>query len=564
MITQRITTLLVALALITLAATAQNAQKSTSNGKKSTIQLTQQYINFLKKKAQGKQQIAQKRSSDPATVTREQKVKEAESTQENDADESFDDFMGDLNANFDDFNQSMQQDFENFRNQINEAYANFLREAWKQFDADAPIPQPKEKDVPPVIKPQEDKPQPRPQEDRVLPIKPVVVTIPKAEPQPEPIEPIEEQPKGDAPQYVDFTVFGTQCRIRFGDEERFRLPAVNKDAIADLWVRLATPAYNNTLHDCLQLRRDHQFSDWAYLHLLDSASQACLGKGNEATLLMAYLYCQSGYKMRMGIADNRLFMLFGSKHVLFNRSYYTIGDCYYYPYGGNAEKLYICEVPFPQEQPLSMLLPQEQRFDYEASVPRSLKSAAFPKVLVEATVNKKALSFYANYPPSMINENQQTLWAMYANMPMPKAISQTFMAAMKEKIAGLSQLEAMERLLNFVQTAFVYEYDDKVWGCDRAFFPEETLYYPYCDCEDRSILLSRMVRDLLGLHCVLIHYPGHLAMAVQFTDDVKGDCIMLQGEKFTVCDPTYIGAHVGETMPGMNNAEAKAILLENK
>lgn len=562
--TQRITTLLVALALFTLAATAQNAQKSTSNGKKSTVQLTQQYINFLKKKAQGKQQIAQKRSSDPATVTREQKVKEAEGTQETDADESFDDFMGDLNANFDDFNQSMQQDFDNFRNQINEAYANFLREAWKQFDADAPIPQPKEKDVPPVIKPQEDKPQPRPQEDRVLPIKPVVVTIPKAEPQPEPIEPIEEQPKDDAPQYVDFTVFGTQCRIRFGDEERFRLPAVNKDAIADLWVRLATPAYNNTLHDCLQLRRDHQFSDWAYLHLLDSASQACLGKSNEATLLMAYLYCQSGYKMRMGIADNRLFMLFGSKHVLFNRSYYTIGDCYYYPYGGNAEKLYICEVPFPQEQPLSMLLPQEQRFDYEASAPRSLKSAAFPKVLVEATVNKKALSFYASYPPSMINENQQTLWAMYANMPMPKAISQTFMAAMKEKIAGLSQLEAMERLLNFVQTAFVYEYDDKVWGYDRAFFPEETLYYPYCDCEDRSILLSRMVRDLLGLRCVLIHYPGHLAMAVQFTDDVKGDCIMLQGEKFTVCDPTYIGAHVGETMPGMNNAEAKAILLENK
>ena len=564
MMTQRITTLLVALALITLATTAQNAQKSTSNGKKSTVQLTQQYINFLKKKAQGKQQIAQKRSSDPATVTREQKVKEAEGTQETDTDESFDDFMGDLNANFDDFNQSMQQDFENFRNQINEAYANFLREAWKQFDADAPIPQPKEKDVPPVIKPQEDKPQPRPQEDRVLPIKPVVVTIPKAEPQPEPIEPIEEQPKGDAPQYVDFTVFGTQCRIRFGDEERFRLPAVNKDAIADLWVRLATPAYNNTLHDCLQLRRDHQFSDWAYLHLLDSASQACLGKSNEATLLMAYLYCQSGYKMRMGIADNRLFMLFGSKHVLFNRSYYTIGDCYYYPYGGNAEKLYICEVPFPQEQPLSMLLPQEQRFDYEASAPRSLKSAAFPKVLVEATVNKKALSFYASYPPSMINENQQTLWAMYANMPMPKAISQTFMAAMKEKIAGLSQLEAMERLLNFVQTAFVYEYDDKVWGYDRAFFPEETLYYPYCDCEDRSILLSRMVRDLLGLRCVLIHYPGHLAMAVQFTDDVKGDCIMLQGEKFTVCDPTYIGAHVGETMPGMNNAEAKAILLESK
>lgn len=54
-------------------------------------------------------------------------------------------------------------------------------------------------------------------------------------------------------------------------------------------------------------------------------------------------------------------------------------------------------------------------------------------------------------------------------------------------------------ILNWVQTGSEYEYDDKVWRHDRAFFAEETLYYPYCDCEDRSILFSRFVRDLLGL-----------------------------------------------------------------
>ena len=121
----------------------------------------------------------------------------------------------------------------------------------------------------------------------------------------------------------------------------------------------------------------------------------------------------------------------------------------------------------------------------------------------------------------------------------------------------------MERLLNWVQTAFVYEYDDKVWGDDRAFFPEETLYYPYCDCEDRSILLSRLVRDLLGLKAILIYYPGHLAMAVGFTEDVKGDYILLQGKKYVVCDPTYIGAPVGVTMEGMDNETAKVILLDS-
>lgn len=95
---------------------------------------------------------------------------------------------------------------------------------------------------------------------------------------------------------------------------------------------------------------------------------------------------------------------------------------------------------------------------------------------------------------------------------------------------------------------------------DRAFFAEETLFYPYCDCEDRFILFSRLVRDLLGLDVMLVYYPGHLATAVAFGEEVKGDCLLLDGRKFTVCDPTYIGAPVGRTMPGMDNAEATVIL----
>ena len=118
--------------------------------------------------------------------------------------------------------------------------------------------------------------------------------------------------------------------------------------------------------------------------------------------------------------------------------------------------------------------------------------------------------------------------------------------------------------MHWVQTAFVYEYDDKVWGDDRAFFAEETLYYPYCDCEDRSILYSKLIRDLLGLNVLLVYYPGHLATAVEFDTEVKGDAIVLDGRRFVVCDPTYIGAPVGLTMPEMDNRTAKVILLNTK
>lgn len=150
---------------------------------------------------------------------------------------------------------------------------------------------------------------------------------------------------------------------------------------------------------------------------------------------------------------------------------------------------------------------------------------------------------------------------MYANTPICNEVKNELYPQLKKYIQGRSKLDAAERLLNFVQTAFTYEYDDKVWGGDRAFFAEETLYYPYCDCEDRSILFSHLVRDLLGLKVVLVYYPGHLATAVQFNEEVNGDYLVVNGRKYTICDPTYIGASIGRTMPQMDNSTAKVIIL---
>ena len=150
---------------------------------------------------------------------------------------------------------------------------------------------------------------------------------------------------------------------------------------------------------------------------------------------------------------------------------------------------------------------------------------------------------------------------MYADTPLDEKTKQQLYPALRQAIRGVPELQAVSLLLNWVQTAFEYEYDDKVWGGDRAFFPAESLYYPYCDCEDRSILFSRLVRDLLGLEVVLLYYPGHLASAVCLNQPVHGDFLTVCGKRYVVCDPTYIGAPVGATMPGMDNKAAKVIML---
>ena len=180
---------------------------------------------------------------------------------------------------------------------------------------------------------------------------------------------------------------------------------------------------------------------------------------------------------------------------------------------------------------------------------------------VTVCTNKNLIDFFNTYPSSMINDDFITRWAMYANTPLDIMTKEKLYSSIRPCIEGMDAKETVEYLLNFVQTGFEYEYDDKVWGCDRAFFAEETLFYPYCDCEDRSILFSRMVRDLVGLSVVLVYYPRHLATAVRFNDDVPGDFLVIGNDRYVVCDPTYIGAPVGKTMPGMDNQTAKAIVL---
>jgi len=97
------------------------------------------------------------------------------------------------------------------------------------------------------------------------------------------------------------------------------------------------------------------------------------------------------------------------------------------------------------------------------------------------------------------------------------------------------------------------------FGKENYLFPEETLYYPYSDCEDRSILFAWLVHSLLGMDVIGLDYPGHVATAVQFKGNVGGDAIQYNGRRYVVADPTYINASVGMTMPDFKNAKPGVI-----
>lgn len=482
---------------------------------------------------------------------------------------SFEEYKKKKEAEFTQYKAKKEKDFEEYRRKRNEEFAEYVRKKWGKVDVKPAIKRPKDETVPPVVTPKEDiSPAPAPS-PKPLPFDEVVPT-PKPTPQPKPVEPIKEIKDDDkltvAPT-VPFSFFGTPGKVRVDKNNLFRLSAVSENAIADAWLRLSGKEFTNLVYDCLQLRDEYKLNDWAYLCMLGEMADAVCGKGtNESTLLLAYVYCQSGYKMRFGNENGTLRMLFASKHIIYQWNYFVDGSDKLYPYGSQkSTSMYICSQKYPSEKSMSLLMSGCPEFIDKPSSGTPHKSKRNSEMDYTATVNRNMLDFYSSYPSSMINDNFVTKWAMYANMPMPANIKKSLYPGLKRDIAGKSQLDAVNMILNWVQTGFEYEYDDKIWGYDRAFFPEESLYYPYCDCEDRSILLTRIVRDLLGLKCILIYYPGHLAAAVEFTEgNPTGDYIQLDGHRFYITDGTILGygAPVGATMTGMDNATSKVILLE--
>lgn len=462
----------------------------------------------------------------------------------------------DFYAQYEKFSKHAKAEYEDYRAQCNAEYVKFLERAWKEYKVLPSIPRPKDEVVPPTIMPRQDK---NKKQAKEIPIENVVSPI-LSLPQPKPISPIYENDKVEEKNF-SFSYMGTTCEVRLPKDLNIRMSGCESCMIATIWKQLATNAMDNTIRDFLALRLKMQLCDWAYLNLIDTFAKAFCGHGNEAVIMAAFIYSQSGYKMRLGRDCEKLYLLYGSKHGIYEKGYIVIEGINYYPLDDKVERMEISDFSVPQEQSMSLYIENAQKFTIRPSAKRKLASEQYHDVTIDSQVNLNLIQFYNTYPSSEVNGNFMTRWKMYADTPMDESVSQMLYPDIKNKIEGLSDVQAVNQILNWVQTAFQYEYDDKVWGHDRAFFAEETLYYPYCDCEDRAILFTRLVRDLLGLKCILVYYPGHLASAVCLKQQVNGDYISLDGDVYTICDPTYIGAPVGITMPEMDNRSAKVIKL---
>jgi len=446
---------------------------------------------------------------------------------------------------------AQKKEFQEYKDKRDKEFTDFLKAHWKAVDIvkgdvldEAPKP-----DVMPVASP--------PPEPPVPVEKPVVVTVPKPVVTKVPVTaPLVVAPKG-RPITIDF--FGRPVRFYYDARLRHRLASnINKNAVSDYWSTLSRADYDDLLKQLDAQKESLQLNDWAYASLIhELASGINNNRRNESALLSWFLLAKSGYRARIAYNNNAVYLLVPSRQEMFEVSYFTFGGTRYYAveFGGDKQKLgqvytYDGEYPDTTKDFDMRVTPVVASNDKGE---RRHLSFTFEgkKYNIEVTYDRGRVKFFSTYPQLNLN--------LYFGSGVYKATATPLQKQLAAHMQGMSEQQAVNFLLRFVQTSLKYETDEQQFGEENYLFPEETLFYPYSDCEDRAVLFAWLVQSLLNLQVIGLDYPGHVATAIRFNEPVAGDSVNYKGQRFIVADPTYINANAGMTMPDFKRFQPTVI-----
>jgi hypothetical protein len=445
--------------------------------------------------------------------------------------------------------QTQKNEFQDYKDKRDKEFTSFLKAQWKAVDLlkgeirdQAPKP-----DVLPVAPPDPSSNVTPVQKPVVSFIEPVIgAPVDTTKPKPKPVI-----APGDKSLVINF--YGNKIRFYYDVKLKQHLPRqvnrqIDKTAISDYWSAVSRTNYEGLLKQLDEQNKFLQLNDWGYASLINKiALKINTNRANETALLSWFLLAKSGYKARVAYNDSSIYLLVPSQQEMFEVSYFTFGNKRYYAvvFDGvrqNMGRVFTYDGEYPDTtKDFNMQVTSTVASGNQSERRRLSFEFEGQKYNIEVIYDRGRIQFFKTYPQLALN--------LYFDSGVDKITATPLETQLAEYIQGMPEEKAVNFLLRFVQTSLQYETDDKQFGEENYLFPEETLFYPYSDCEDRAVLFAWLVKSLLNLDVVGLDYPGHVATAVHFNEAVEGDSVTYNGKRYVVADPTYINANAGMSMP---------------
>ena len=468
----------------------------------------------------------------------------------------------DNRAEFDQWMKRETGSFQQYKDKRDKEFTRFLKNQWREMQTFQGLVRdsaPKPVRIP-VAEPVAVKPP-----VKVLPEipvkKPPLVKVPLVKPPAEKPVVIKPAPSMRLPAgkkiHLDF--FGQALAFSYDPELKVRLNnRINAKAMSSHWSALSLADYDSLIKQLQAMRKPLQLNDWAYTLLINDVAKSIYPEQrNERILFTWFILIKEGFSARIAYDSSRVYLLMPTQQQLFSAPYFTLDHVRYYALSFDGEKqkpgkVFTYEGHYPgANKHLDM------RLNKTINTGRQQKNRQLEFTfqgqghVINAAYDQQMVYFLRTYPQMDIG--------MYFVSSVSQATASPLLEQLKPLVEGKSEQDAVNLLLRFVQTGFQYKTDEGQFGIENYLFPEETLHYPYSDCEDRSVFFAWLVNSLLGLDVVGLDYPGHVSAAVHFSQAVQGDAFSYNGRTYVITDPTYINASAGMSMPAYRNTAPKII-----
>jgi hypothetical protein len=453
---------------------------------------------------------------------------------------------------FNSFKNKSEEDFANFKVQNDSIFLKTLESNWKEFKVFS--------------------------EERIQRIKPKIQPVAKKGTEkikiqqpdtPDKIEKIEqpqelpqkEQPFKETQKFtgepISVNFFGEPFQIIKPDDLPTLLRPDSKNIISFYEAYMQNEKLIKTTLELYSTAKEIDLNDWGYLILLKSASEKLFSRLNERVLYTWISLLKTGYNARIGYDEQNIYLLISTDGTLFNTRYINISGTNYFinlfkdqKINDHGLKAYETKNPGALRS-ISLKMSVLPGFkDMQVN-----KKICFDNETLSINLNQTLISFLKDYPGCEL--------VVYFNAPLSEKASCYLDILLKPRLKGKTNMEKVNILLKFIQESFPYKTDDEQFGREKYMFGDEAIYYPFTDCDDRAVLMIKLVQRYTGLETVGLDYPNHVSTAVKFNETIKGDFINYNGEKYFICDPTYIGALAGMGMEEMKNSVPGIIPIRN-
>ncbi|HEU4470685.1 MAG TPA: hypothetical protein VFR58_06365 [Flavisolibacter sp.] len=317
--------------------------------------------------------------------------------------------------------------------------------------------------------------------------------------------------------------------------------------------------YESLVRSLLQYKQERQADDWLYYQLIRKAAQFFSPKGENYiryTLYKWYLLTRSGYDALLTMSGNKLLFYVRSEDNIYN-----------IPYRMKEGKKYVClnfhdytNLDLDREHFSEVSLPAAGAygaFSYKVTKLPDFNSGDYLEKNIAFSYNEQEYHFRIRLNPQVGNIFRNYPVADYEahfNMPLSNDTYRSLIPSLKKYIRDMKPKQGVDFLMHFTRYAFLFKPDIENFGQEKRLSPEQTLLYDYSDCEDRAALFFFLVKELYNLPMIVLTYPRHVSIAVQF-EKPYGKTIDYKGNKYSVCEPSpqRVDLRIGQMLPELKD-----------